>query len=170
MLAERMNARAIALGLEALRKVDRYRITKRGEQYTGWSALPPATPMGAAKMTADDALEFFAPPLTGTLARTTTSRSRSTGPIERRRSGCTRTQAGRPRTSRSCKKLSECSNRRRHEGLSNPEHADWLNASVTSISSLLQTVSMPKERRPRHFTEEPLRSSSRTERSNRPSH
>jgi hypothetical protein len=58
MLAERMNARAIALGLEALRKVDRYRITKRGERYTGWSALPPATPMGAAKMTADDALEF----------------------------------------------------------------------------------------------------------------
>jgi hypothetical protein len=54
-----MNARAIALGLEALRKVDRYGITKRGEQYTGWSALPPATPMGAAKMTADDALEFL---------------------------------------------------------------------------------------------------------------
>lgn len=42
------NVRAIALGLEALRKVDRYGITKRGEQYTGWSALPPATAMGAA--------------------------------------------------------------------------------------------------------------------------
>lgn len=37
------NLRAIALGLEALRKVDRYGITKRGEQYAGWKALPPAT-------------------------------------------------------------------------------------------------------------------------------
>lgn len=35
------NVRAIALGLEALRKVDRYGITKRGEQYAGWKALPP---------------------------------------------------------------------------------------------------------------------------------
>jgi len=34
------NLRAIALGLEALRKVDRYGITKRGEQYTGWKCLP----------------------------------------------------------------------------------------------------------------------------------
>lgn len=36
------NVRAITLGLEALRKVDRYGITKRGEQYTGWKALPSA--------------------------------------------------------------------------------------------------------------------------------
>ncbi|MBA7637867.1 hypothetical protein ES703_45516 [subsurface metagenome] len=34
------NLRAIALGLEVLRKVDRYGITKRGEQYTGWKQLP----------------------------------------------------------------------------------------------------------------------------------
>ncbi|MFL5911438.1 MAG: molecular chaperone DnaJ [Gaiellaceae bacterium] len=34
------NLRAIALGMEALRKVDRYGVTKRGEQYTGWRALP----------------------------------------------------------------------------------------------------------------------------------
>lgn len=34
------NLRAIALGLEALRKVDRYGMTSRGEQYTGWKALP----------------------------------------------------------------------------------------------------------------------------------
>lgn len=34
------NVRAIALGLEALRKVERYGIANRGEQYTGWSALP----------------------------------------------------------------------------------------------------------------------------------
>lgn len=33
------NLRAIALGLESLRRVDRYGITKRGEQYTGWRAL-----------------------------------------------------------------------------------------------------------------------------------
>lgn len=35
------NVRAIALALEALRKVDRYGVTKRGEQYTGWRKLPP---------------------------------------------------------------------------------------------------------------------------------
>lgn len=34
------NLRAIALGLEALRKVDRYGMTTRGEQYAGWKALP----------------------------------------------------------------------------------------------------------------------------------
>ncbi len=33
------NIRAIALGLEALRKVDRYGITKSGEQYTGFKQL-----------------------------------------------------------------------------------------------------------------------------------
>jgi hypothetical protein len=33
------NVRAIALGLESLRAVDRYGITKRGEQYAGWKAL-----------------------------------------------------------------------------------------------------------------------------------
>lgn len=36
------NVRAIALSLEALRKVDRYGVSKRGEQYTGWKALPSA--------------------------------------------------------------------------------------------------------------------------------
>jgi len=33
------NLRAIALGLEALRRIDRYGITKTGEQYAGWRAL-----------------------------------------------------------------------------------------------------------------------------------
>lgn len=33
------NLRAIALALEALRTVDRYGVTKRGEQYKGWKAL-----------------------------------------------------------------------------------------------------------------------------------
>ena len=34
------NVRAIALSMEALRKVDRYGVSKRGEQYRGWRALP----------------------------------------------------------------------------------------------------------------------------------
>ncbi|HSC21004.1 MAG TPA: hypothetical protein VLC07_04685, partial [Solirubrobacterales bacterium] len=33
------NVRAIALGLEALRKVERYGIGRRGEQYAGWRQL-----------------------------------------------------------------------------------------------------------------------------------
>lgn len=33
------NVRSIALGLEALRAVDRYGITRRGEQYAGWLEL-----------------------------------------------------------------------------------------------------------------------------------
>lgn len=33
------NVRAIALGLEALRKVNRYGIAGSGQQYTGWAAL-----------------------------------------------------------------------------------------------------------------------------------
>ena len=36
------NVRAIALALEALRKVDRYGVSSRGEQYRGWGQLPPA--------------------------------------------------------------------------------------------------------------------------------
>ncbi len=38
------NVRAIALGLEALRKVDRYGIGKRGEQYAGWKQLAAGGP------------------------------------------------------------------------------------------------------------------------------
>ncbi|NKR61713.1 molecular chaperone DnaJ [Rhodococcus hoagii] len=33
------NIRGIALSMEALRKVDRYGVTKRGEQYRGWRAI-----------------------------------------------------------------------------------------------------------------------------------
>jgi hypothetical protein len=51
------NLRAIALGLEALRKVDRYGITKRGEQYAGWKAI---TQGSETLMTADEALLFLA--------------------------------------------------------------------------------------------------------------
>jgi hypothetical protein len=43
------NLRAVALGLEALRRVERYGIASRGEQYRGWRALPPGTPMGAGE-------------------------------------------------------------------------------------------------------------------------
>lgn len=53
------NVRAVALGMEALRKVDRYGITKRGEQYQGWKALGSGTPMAAVQMSADEALEFL---------------------------------------------------------------------------------------------------------------
>lgn len=51
------NVRAIALGLEALRKVDRYGITKRGEQYTGWKLLPASTVEPA--MTLEAACRFL---------------------------------------------------------------------------------------------------------------
>lgn len=37
------NARAIALGLEALRRVERYGIASRGEQYAGWRAIGSGT-------------------------------------------------------------------------------------------------------------------------------
>lgn len=50
------NVRAVALGLEALRKVDRYGITRRGEQYAGWKALPAGRSMPASHMTSDEAL------------------------------------------------------------------------------------------------------------------
>lgn len=38
------NLRAIGLALEALRAVDRYGVTQCGEQYRGWTALPPPEP------------------------------------------------------------------------------------------------------------------------------
>lgn len=53
------NLRAIALSLEALRKVDRYGVSKHGEQYRGWNALPPGTPMPAAKMTYEQACTWL---------------------------------------------------------------------------------------------------------------
>lgn len=46
------NVRAIALGLEALRKVDRYGITRKGEQYLGFKAIgagPDSEGMTSAK-------------------------------------------------------------------------------------------------------------------------
>lgn len=50
------NVRGIALALQALRAVDRYGVSKRGEQYTGWKALlVPA----AGFTTADEALRWM---------------------------------------------------------------------------------------------------------------
>ena len=47
----------IALGMEALRKVDRYHITSASEQYSGFKALPSAT---APTMSAVDAAKIIA--------------------------------------------------------------------------------------------------------------
>lgn len=53
------NLRAIRLSLEALRAVDRYGVTRRGEQYAGWKALPPAA--GASvTVTAHEAADILA--------------------------------------------------------------------------------------------------------------
>jgi hypothetical protein len=54
------NLRAIAFGMEALRKVDRYGVTKHGEQYTGWKALPMSTDPAAAIQTREQALAYLA--------------------------------------------------------------------------------------------------------------
>lgn len=51
------NVRALALGLEALRAVDRYGISPRHEQYRGWAALPAAQPEGFKTVT--DAAAFL---------------------------------------------------------------------------------------------------------------
>jgi hypothetical protein len=51
------NLRAIALALEALRKVDRYGITASGEQYRGWRAIESAP--ASRFETADDAELFL---------------------------------------------------------------------------------------------------------------
>lgn len=53
------NLRAIALGLEALRRVERYGIASRGEQYTGWKALGAGIALGPATMSVEQALAFI---------------------------------------------------------------------------------------------------------------
>lgn len=52
------NLRAIALGLEALRAVDRYGVSRRGEQYRGWNELPSGIPMGPP-MTIEEAASLL---------------------------------------------------------------------------------------------------------------
>ena len=53
------NVRAVALALEALRKVDRYGIANTGQQYTGWKAIGAGVPMPAATMTVEEAARFI---------------------------------------------------------------------------------------------------------------
>lgn len=53
------NVRAIALTLHNLRAIDRYGVSKRGEQYKGWGALPPAGGTSTT-MTATAAADFLA--------------------------------------------------------------------------------------------------------------
>lgn len=48
------NLRAITHTLDAQRRIARYGAAKANEQYRGWQALPPATPMGSA-MTVEQA-------------------------------------------------------------------------------------------------------------------
>jgi hypothetical protein len=54
------NVYAIAKSLEALRLVDRYGVTKRGEQYTGWKAIGAGTGLAPTSMTTDRALQILA--------------------------------------------------------------------------------------------------------------
>lgn len=49
------NLRAIALGLESLRRVDRYGIAEAGQQYTGWKALGSGIALGPSTMTVEQA-------------------------------------------------------------------------------------------------------------------
>lgn len=49
------NVRAIALGLEALRRVDRYGVVRRGEQYAGFKQLGAGRAMPASHLTRTDA-------------------------------------------------------------------------------------------------------------------
>lgn len=51
------NLRAIALSLEALRKIDRYGTTPSDEQYVGWKALPQQ--VSAAAFTVEAAEDFL---------------------------------------------------------------------------------------------------------------
>jgi hypothetical protein len=53
-----VNLRAIALGLEALRKLDRYGIGARAEQYVGWRSIE-AGPGKPAFADAEEALRFL---------------------------------------------------------------------------------------------------------------
>lgn len=47
------NVRAIALAMEALRKVDRYGITRNAEQYQGWKAIGTGRALGAGMSEAE---------------------------------------------------------------------------------------------------------------------
>ena len=61
------NLRAIALALEALRKIDRYGITPNAEQYTGWRAIESST----SSQTPEAALRYIKRVSGSQLAQTT---------------------------------------------------------------------------------------------------
>jgi hypothetical protein len=54
------NVRAIALGMQRLRLVEETGIISRGEQYTGFKALPAAIELGPAVITVEDAARVVA--------------------------------------------------------------------------------------------------------------
>ncbi len=54
------NLRAVALALEALRKVDRYGVTRHGQQYRGFLAIEQGRSGPAGFPTADEAIAFLA--------------------------------------------------------------------------------------------------------------
>lgn len=54
------NLRAIALSLESLRRVDRYAVSKRGEQYRGWRALSTGTDAADLISSREQAEDFLA--------------------------------------------------------------------------------------------------------------
>lgn len=53
------NVRSIALGLEALRAVDRYGVSKQGQQYAGWKELPSGLGRGVIIASSDEAMEIL---------------------------------------------------------------------------------------------------------------
>lgn len=53
------NLRAIALGMQALRAVDRYGVSKRGEQYQGYRAIPESTDPAQTMSTREEALRVI---------------------------------------------------------------------------------------------------------------
>lgn len=52
----RDNVRAIAMGLEGLRRLERYHIGQSGDQYRGWQALPSSTTTALSASTAAEVL------------------------------------------------------------------------------------------------------------------
>lgn len=54
------NLRAVALGLEALRRVERYGIAERGQQYAGFRELGSGTEMGGATQTREQVARYLA--------------------------------------------------------------------------------------------------------------
>jgi hypothetical protein len=59
------NVRAIALALQALRAVDRYGVSKRGQQYTGWRAIEASAPMFPGPAAAETWMRTYAAELFG---------------------------------------------------------------------------------------------------------